>query len=139
MIGLISDDKPLINNIFYHTSLNTLNTSKKELLSVTVVKETNLTSKELQEQVTKELKEFCNIENIRFLKQYSIPCALPDISNTQYEMATTETKIKETVFLAGDYLLNGSLNAAMLSGERAAQGLIETLEESRDLAHFVSD
>jgi hypothetical protein len=34
---------------------------------------------------------------------------------------------KEGVFLAGDVLLNGSLNAAMIAGERAAMGVLEAM------------
>lgn len=139
LIGLISSTDTLINNIFYHTSLETSNSAKKELLSVTVVKDTDIDDTDLRKQVVQELKDYCHIDSVRFLKQYSIPYALPNLTNIQYDIAPTETKIKDTIFLAGDHLLNGSLNAAMLSGERAAQGLIEVLEERPDLAHFTSD
>ena len=36
-----------------------------------------------------------------------------------------ESQVAENVFLAGDYLLNGSLNAAMESGRLAAKGMIQ--------------
>ena len=139
LIGLVSDKEALINNIFYHTSFKTKIATKKELLSVTVVKNTELDATVLQQKVEKELRTFCKIANSRFLKHYKITYALPDLTNIQYELAPSETKIKDTVFLAGDHLLNGSLNAAMLSGERAAQGLIEVLEESPNLAQFTSE
>jgi len=139
LIGLISNSESQINNIFYHTSLKTSNAVKKELLSVTVVKTNTTEPDNLQKEVEKELSEYCNINHVRFLKHYSIPHALPDLTNIQYDIAPTETKIKDTIFLAGDHLLNGSLNAAMLSGEKAALGLIKVLEESPDLAHFTSD
>lgn len=138
-IGLIGDSRAIINNIFYPTSIETSAKGKKELLSVTVVKDCDMSSEALQKRVAQELKDYCNIRPVRFLKQYSIPHALPDLANIQYDMAPSETKIKDTIFLAGDHLLNASLNAAMLSGERAAQGLMEVLEESPDLAHFTSD
>ena len=80
-------------------------------------------------QVETELKEYCNILVYRHIKTYHIKQALPNIDNLQNEISPTETQIKPTVFLAGDYLLNGSLNAAMTSGERAAQGLIMSLED----------
>jgi hypothetical protein len=54
---------------------------------------------------------------------------LPNINNLQYEISSTETKLKSTIFLAGDQVLNGSLNAAMISGERAALGVIQSLED----------
>ncbi|MFK7812647.1 MAG: NAD(P)/FAD-dependent oxidoreductase [Maribacter sp.] len=133
LIGLVSDTNYLINNIFYHTSLATANTAKKELLSVTVAKEHHLSQVELRKKVEEELSTVCNIDTVRLLKHYKIPYALPDLKNIQYDLAPSETKIKDTIFLAGDHLLNGSLNAAMLSGERAAQGLIELLEDSPNL------
>ncbi len=133
LIGLISDNSSLINNIFYHTSLVTTNSPKKELLSVTVVREHGLNEQELQKQVNEDLQSFCNIKTLRFLRHYKIPHALPDLTNIQYDLTPSETKIKETIFLAGDYLLNASLNAAMLSGERAALGLIEVLEDNSNL------
>ena len=124
LIGLIAAPGALINNIFYHTSLKTSTTSKKELLSVTVVDNQNLTNKELVTGVQKELKELCNIDSSTFIKQYNIPMALPNLKDIQYEMLPSETRLTETIFLAGDTQLNGSLNAAMIAGERAALEVI---------------
>ena len=124
LIGLIAAPGALINNIFYHTSLKTSTTSKKELLSVTVVDNQNLTNKQLVTGVQKELKELCNIDSCTFIKQYNIPMALPNLKDIQYEMLPSETRLTETIFLAGDTQLNGSLNAAMIAGERAALEVI---------------
>ncbi len=138
LIGLIAD-KALINNIFYHTSLATTNKADKELLCVTIVKDHNLNKKDLIARVEEELRTQCNIRTTRFLKHYSISKALPDLSNVQYDLAPSESKLKDTLFLAGDHLLNGSLNAAIISGESSALGVIEVLEEGQDLAHFTSE
>ena len=129
LIGLIADKNSLINNIFYHTSLATSTKNSKELLSVTVVKEHKLSDLDLILRVTEDLKRFCNIDVKKFLKHYHIKKALPKLTNLQYEISSTETKLKETVFLAGDQMINGSLNAAMISGERAALGVIQTIED----------
>ncbi|MGJ8759381.1 MAG: FAD-dependent oxidoreductase [Polaribacter sp.] len=127
LIGLIPKKGTLINNLFYHTSLKTTKHSNKELLSVTVVANQNLSKKVLLERVQIELKKYCNIDVVRFINQYSIPFALPKLSNLKYEMAPLETRLTRGVFLAGDTLLNGSLNAAIISGEKAALGVIETI------------
>lgn len=124
LIGLIAAPNALINNIFYHTSLQTSATATKELLSVTVVNRQNLTNKQLVAKVQKELKELCNIDSCTFIKQYNIPMALPKLQDIQYEMLPSETRLTETIFLAGDTQLNGSLNAAMIAGERAALEVI---------------
>jgi len=124
LIGLIAMHNALINNIFYNTSLQTSATATKELLSVTVVNRQNLTNKQLVAKVQKELKELCNIDSCTFIKQYNIPMALPKLQDIQYEMLPSETRLTETIFLAGDTQLNGSLNAAMIAGERAALEVI---------------
>jgi len=36
-----------------------------------------------------------------------------------------ESQVSDNIFLAGDFLFNGSLNAAMESGRLAALGLVE--------------
>ncbi len=128
LIGLISDSDALINNIFFYNSIKTETKGAKQLLSVTVVKETRLSGKALQERVEEDLLQFCGIGEARFLKQYTIRKALPDLKNVHYELDPTETQLSGNIFLAGDQLLNGSQNAAMLSGERAALGVIKTLE-----------
>lgn len=129
-IGLIANKKCLINNIFYHTSLKTRKKGSGELLSVTVVNQHKLTNDQLVEKITKELDEECSINGVEFLKIYTIPNALPNLHNLQYEVSASETKLTDYIFLAGDIQLNGSLNAAMISGERAALGVLEVMQKS---------
>ena len=128
LIGLITKQKSLINNIFYHTSLETSLKPKKELLSVTVVDNQNLSGKILIDRVQNELEQNCGITTSRFIDMYSIPMSLPKLTELHYEMLPTETLFSESIYLAGDVQLNGSLNAAMISGERAALAVIETLK-----------
>jgi protoporphyrinogen oxidase len=128
LIGLIAKSGTLINNIFYHTSLDAVTKSTKELLSVTIIDNQNLPNDILIKEVERELKEYFGIDDsCKFIKQYNIPMALPQLNNLQYEMFPSETSLTSGIFLAGDTQLNGSLNAAMISGERAALGVIETL------------
>ena len=129
LIGLISDENALINNIFYPTSVATNALGNKEILSVTIVKKHHFNEAELIAKTTAELKTFCGISDLRFLKRYQIKKALPQLSNIQYELSSTETQLNSSLFLAGDQLLNASLNAAMIAGERAAMGVIKTLED----------
>lgn len=129
LIGLISEENSLINNLFYHTSIQTTTKGKGELLSVTIVKNHSLSEKQLIEKITEELEDFCGITNTTFIKRYQIEKALPKLDNLQYEISSTETKLTSSIFLAGDQLLNGSLNAAMIAGERAAMGVIGTLQD----------
>ena len=127
LIGLVATEGTLINNIFYATSLKTASESSKELLSVTVIDNQNLSNEMLIEEVEKELAEHCGIDSCQFIKQYTIPMALPKLEDLRYEMLPSETRLTTSVFLAGDTQLNGSLNAAMISGERAALGVVEAI------------
>ena len=129
LIGLVSDQRALINNIFYHTALETTKKQDEELLSVTVVKKHDLTEYQLIQKVKEDLDMFCGITTERYLKHYPIKMALPKLTDIRYSLMPTETRLTENTFLAGDYLLNGSLNAAMLSGEMAAKGVLEAIEK----------
>lgn len=128
LIGLIPDQNAIINNIFYHTSLKTAINAGKELLSVTVVDNQGLSGKSLLEKVQTELKELCGITSTTFIKHYCIPKSLPKLSELHYEISPSETRLTETIYLAGDIQLNGSLNAAMIAGEKAALGVLENLQ-----------
>jgi protoporphyrinogen oxidase len=121
MIGLVAEEDALINNFHYLKLASALN----QIISVSVIKSHNLNDDELVANVKKELQEICDIETVKLLKHYKISQALPDIMDVNYQIPHTETKLKDNIFLAGDVLSNGSLNAAMLNGESAAKAVIE--------------
>jgi protoporphyrinogen oxidase len=136
LIGLLRNKEALINNIFYHTSLETDLAGAKELLSVTVVKKTTMSTEDLKNQVETELKEQCGISNVRFLKHYVISKALPKLNNLKYETSPSENQLTSSVFLAGDVQLNSSLNAAMIAGENAAKGVANAIEHRAKSSSF---
>ncbi|MDB4289682.1 FAD-dependent oxidoreductase [Flavobacteriaceae bacterium] len=127
LIGLIPKSGTFINNIFYNSSLESATKPENELLSVTVIDAQGLSNESLVEAVEKELKELCGIATKNFIKLYYIPRALPKLNDLKYEMMPSETRLTNGIFLAGDTQLNASLNAAMISGERAALGVIESI------------
>jgi protoporphyrinogen oxidase len=127
LIGLVPTKETIINNIFYHSSIETTRIADKELLSVTVISPPSFIKEILIKKVQSELKEHCGILNTRFLKLYHITEALPKLNDIRYEMTPSETRLTSGIFLAGDTQLHGSLNAAMISGERAALAVIETI------------
>ena len=127
LIGLIPEKNSVINNIFYHTSIESDLKGNKELLSVTVVDNQNLSSDKLIQRVQSELKQYCGIDVIKLIKHYKIPMSLPKLQNLQYNLLPSQTRLTDTIFLAGDVQLNGSLNAAMIAGEKAALGVLDNL------------
>ncbi|MFN2262460.1 MAG: NAD(P)/FAD-dependent oxidoreductase [Psychroflexus sp.] len=125
MIGLISDEKALVNNFHYVSKTK----DNSYILSVSIVKKHELNSDELKDKVSYDLKQFANIETLEFLKYYHIKKALPIMQSVNYMLSKSETQLKDQIFLAGDHLANGSINAAMLNGESAAQAVISRIKD----------
>lgn len=126
IIGLLADEDALINNLFFTTSIKNNNTTKEHLLSVTVVKNHTLSQTDLIKTVEAELQQKCHIKTTKFIKHYKIKRALPDLKTIKNTLDYNTLRYSETIILAGDYILNGSLNAAMSSGEYAAKLIIES-------------
>jgi phytoene dehydrogenase-like protein len=61
----------------------------------------------------------------KHLKTYAIPYALPNDEQVRNQQEPATLKINERCFICGDYLLNGSINAAMKSGRLAAEAIIK--------------
>ena len=118
-IGLNASPNRLVNNIFYPSSIqeNKLN-SGTELLSVTVVDGAGKDENSLIQEVTKELAMDFGLTELTCIKVYAIPFALP-INHPPKNTVEFPTGTK--TFEAGDFLLNGSQNAACKVGEAVAQ------------------
>ena len=125
IIGLVAAEASLVNNLYYPFGQAV---EGQPLLSVTVVKDHGLHPDALTEQVRRDLKAYCNIESGKLVGHYHIKQALPDISDVRMAPEASSVQSEKGVFLAGDYLLSGSLNAAMASGEAAAVALAEALD-----------
>ena len=128
IIGLNTAENRLTNNIFFPTSISCETKGEEELLSVTVVKHHSMSEDVLIEQVRSELKQDFGINDVSFLKRYTITEALPMLEDLQASRDASEQLLTDNIALAGDYLLNGSLNAAMESGEKAAAIAHATLQ-----------
>ena len=132
LIALVPDEKYLINNISVMN--NTSYSYAPEgsyLLSVSVTQNYQENDKQLKQRILKELLEvFPELKNatIEHLKTFYIDNALPQIDDFQNKMKPSQSKIQDGIYLAGDYLLNGSINAAMASGRYAAHAVFEDLK-----------
>jgi len=132
MIALVPSEEFLINNI---TVMN--NTAEfyapegSYLLSVSITQNYQENDKQLKARILKELIQlFPQLKHavIEHLKTYYIDHALPQIDDFQHKMKPSQSKIQDGIYLAGDYLLNGSINAAMASGRYAAHAVFEDLK-----------
>ncbi len=126
IIGLIASEDALANNFHF---LQDIMPNHRNMVSVSVVRKHNLTQEKLVERVCKELRDEANIKVGEAVKVFKIKKALPQLSSLNYSMPPTETQLTENIFLAGDHLSNGSLNAAMLNGKAAALAVISKIED----------
>lgn len=122
VIGLVAEEASLINNLYYPFGQAV---DGLPVLSVTVVRPHDLEPDALVEGVLSELSRLCGITVVKFLRQYSIEEALPDVQDLRMEYNGPVEPLLNNVYAAGDYLFNGSLNAAMASGEAAANALAD--------------
>lgn len=125
IIALVSDPEALPNNLYYPFGQQS---EGHPVVSVTVIQNHGLDLTSLIEKVSADLKRHCGIQTRNLLKHYSIEKALPRRRDLTMALKQPRSENFENVFMAGDYLLNGSLNAAMASGEAAAHALADALE-----------
>ncbi len=119
-IALVADKGKLSNNLYAYKDA-----SGKLLLSVTTLKHAGKTNEELTQAIEAEVKEYCGINRIKHIANFRISEALPDLTHLKMTTSPSESQLTDHIFLAGDVLFNGSLNAAMESGRLAALGLLE--------------
>ncbi len=128
-IGLVSDPDSLINNFCELTQVWPDYAPEGEhLLSVTL-KRIAPESTELYRAIGEEIAQWCGQpdQSLRFLTRYDIPRALPVNPSQQYTMQAAATMLTDDIYLAGDYLLNASLDAAMRSGRLATEAMLQSL------------
>lgn len=118
LIGLLTESDDLANNINIHQI-----EGQEDLISITVVKKHELTELELEQRLRYELETQCGIHLGKLIHKFTIKKALPN--KTDITQFPRKLHTGDTLFLAGDYLANGSLNAAMASGEMAASEVIK--------------
>jgi protoporphyrinogen oxidase len=130
MIGLLTGQKVINNLVFMDDVSKDYAPAGKSLLSVTVL-DSVLSEKELIKTVQGELEYLSGIKGEQFkpLKTFVINHALPQVADLKFSIPFTECKVLDQVFLAGDYLLHGSINAAMTSGRTAAEAVIHSFRE----------
>ena len=127
LISLSFAKNGLINNIACLSAVQpTYAPAGKHLYSVSLKKDPGMSENKLFEAIMLELKPLIGnaTKDWKLIRSYKVQKALPQVDQVVYERAFEESRVMDGVYLAGDFLLNPSLNAAMLSGELAAKALI---------------
>ena len=127
-IALITESGNYSNNLYAYTD----ESSGKTILSVTTLRHSSKSDKEIIDTIIAEVKKYAGSSEVSYIQNYRINQALPDVKDLRMSAELGEIQVMENVFLAGDYLFNGSLNAAMESGRLAAQGMTQRKRKQGD-------
>lgn len=116
IIGLLPGAETLTNNFHFLNDIFESPADSAAVLSVTVVDDHGLSVADLVQQIQTELREHCQIEAGKLLKMFHIKKALPVLNDLKYKPGANAIEYRPGIYLCGDHLANGSLNAAMASG-----------------------
>lgn len=127
LIALNSRRGSLVNNMAVMNQIS-LDYSQNgdSLISLSLIgNHSGIDSTTLVEQASQEMQRwFPEAIDWKHLKTYHIPYALPNDDHVTNEPETPLKKLSSHCFVCGDYLMNGSINAAMKSGRLAAEAIL---------------
>lgn len=129
-IGLIVKENSEVNNISILSDISSSYApAGKSLLSVSVVGKVEMEDLQLREKIGNEIASILSLDkkDIKFLTSYHITHALPEVKEPSMNLTKSDVSIGEDRYLAGDYLVGGSLNGAMGSGRQCVNILLEDL------------
>ncbi|MEE1885452.1 FAD-dependent oxidoreductase [Pedobacter flavus] len=123
-----SNSEQLINNIVFINQIAPLYAPKNQSLIAVSLRERNYVyDAHLEDVVRNELLQwFPTSLNWQLLAKYEIPYALPENSSVSNSAELSKIRIADNVFICGDHLLNGSINAALKSGRMAAEKMLSS-------------
>ncbi|NNF36828.1 MAG: FAD-dependent oxidoreductase, partial [Saprospiraceae bacterium] len=130
-IGLFPASGNLINNCCIVSNVASgYAPDGHSLISASLVGIPEMEEKDMIQQAKEELSVTFSLpaDDIKLLRSYVIPHALPLVVEPSIELDAQQIQLSDGVFLAGDYLMNGSLNAAMASGRICANTVLKYLE-----------
>ena len=121
-----SSTKKWVNNLTVLSNVSKMYAPpEKVLISISYNGLAPIEDFELAENMKKELEQWYGkqVHDWKMIKTYRIDYALPIQDSVKNELSISEIKISDTLFICGDYLLNGSVNAAFKTGRLVAEAI----------------
>lgn len=134
IIGLNYHTPRLVNNFTVITdTAKSYAPKNKHLVSVSLSEIPDKSVEEVSREIKNELAITfgSEVQNWQFIRNYHIKKALPAPRDFRAEIPFSESRVREGLYLAGDHLLNGSINGALKSGKLAAQAVIFNYNANR--------
>lgn len=130
VIALNSNKNALVNNIAVMNNISDpYAPSGKSLISVSILNEVSeISTKDLIKMVKQELENwFKDVQQWSFLERYDISYALPNQDTVIGEPKSEVLKLAKGLYRCGDFLTNGSINAAMWSAKKVSDLILEEI------------
>ena len=121
-----SKQKKFVNNLTVISNVSKAYApAGKVLISVSYNRIPAFDDATLAQNMKQELKQWYGdkVDSWKILKGYRIEYALPTQQTVRNEISAEEIKISDVLYICGDNLLNGSINAAMKTGRLAAEAM----------------
>ncbi len=129
LIALNTLPGKLVNNIAVMNQVSPAYSKNGDsLISLSFIGDhSSVDSSELQTKAVREMQTwFPEAIDWKHLRTYHIPYALPNDDQVTNEPNPQVKKLYPNCFVCGDYLMNGSINAAMKSGRLAAEAILSS-------------
>ncbi|MFK8103894.1 MAG: FAD-dependent oxidoreductase [Saprospiraceae bacterium] len=124
LIALNTSKQRLVNNICVINNVAPGYAHKDQsLISLSVVGHADLAGADLEKAVRNELQKwFGNVtETWEHLHTRTVKYALPNQTKVLHTIPATQSQLRKGLYLAGDFQLNGSINAAMKIGREVGE------------------
>jgi protoporphyrinogen oxidase len=131
IIALNASSDKVVNNLCVMSNVSPAYAPEgQHLISTSIIGLEVASDEELSETIKAEMAKWFGqlTQSWEHLKTYRIEYALPNQDSVTNYIAPKALHIKDNLFVAGDYLLNGSINAAMQSGRLAAEAIAEAIK-----------
>jgi phytoene dehydrogenase-like protein len=126
MLVLNGTGRGLVNNLCVPSQVaSQYAPDGQSLVSATVLK-TNVDGSQLQSLVKSQLREWLGdaVDAWEHLRTCRIAQALPNQTSPAFDPPVHPTKLRDHLYVCGDYRTNGSINGAMQSGRLAAEVIL---------------
>ena len=117
-------NKKWVNNLTVMTNISKKYAPiGKVLISVSYNGIPTISDDQLANNMKQELKFWYGdqVNSWKMIKAYRIKYALPDVNSVTNDATDVQMQLSDNLFICGDHLLNGSINAAMKSGRLVAE------------------
>lgn len=131
IIALNASSDRVVNNLCVMSNVSPAYAPEgQHLISASIIGLETASDEELSQTIKAEMAQWFGqlTQSWEHLKTYRIEYALPNQDSVSNYIPPKALHIKDNLFVAGDYLLNGSINAAMKSGRLAAEAIAEAIK-----------